>query len=248
MIYRSEESKDRIRYGSTNLEYYIKRSKRIKTSELIVDSDRIEIRTPLNKTLEDTRDIVRNKAQWILRKQNEYRNSIQEIIKPTFEENSTLPYLGKNYHLRISKNQPRNTIRFANGEFVVDVTSSDASQDTKAEIRELYEEWLKSIAYQILVRMTEINAQKLGVNVQKISAKSSLKSRWASLTRKGSINFNMHLIKARRDIIDYIVLHEVCHFKIKGHSHHCWDLLYRYMPNYQEKIDWLNVNGRSLTG
>ena len=55
MIYKSEELKDRIQYGSTNLEYYIKRSKRVKTSELIVDSDRIEIRTPLNKTLEDTR-------------------------------------------------------------------------------------------------------------------------------------------------------------------------------------------------
>jgi predicted metal-dependent hydrolase len=72
MIYRSEESRDRIRYGSTNLEYYIKRSKRIKTSKLIVDSDRIEIRTPLNKSLEDTRNIILDKADWILRKQKQY--------------------------------------------------------------------------------------------------------------------------------------------------------------------------------
>jgi predicted metal-dependent hydrolase len=83
---------------------------------------------------------------------------------------------------------PRNSIRFVNGEFTVDITGSNMDQNTKSKARELYEKWLKNIAYQILVRRTEINAQKLGVNVQKISVKSSLKSRWGSLTRKGSIN------------------------------------------------------------
>jgi predicted metal-dependent hydrolase len=58
----------------------------------------------------------------------------------------------------------------------------------------------------------------------------------------------MHLIKAPQEVIDYIVLHEVCHLKIKGNSHHYWDLVYRYMPNYQEKINWLNVNGKVLIG
>ncbi len=183
MILRNnDESKDRIQYGSTIIDYYIKRSRRIKTSELIVDSDRIEIRTPLNKTLEDTRDIVRNKAQWILRKQNEYRNSIQEIMKPR-EEDSTLPYYGKNYHLRINKNQLRNRIRFVNGEFVIDMTSPDADEDTKSQVRELYERWLRRIAYPILKTKTEIYARKLGVNVQKIS----IKSRWASLTKRARL-------------------------------------------------------------
>ena len=99
MIYNntSREFKDRIRYGSTNLEYHIKRSKRIKTSELIVDSDRIEIRTPLNKSLKDTRNVILDKADWILKKQKQYQETIPEIILPTFDENSTLPYLGKNY-------------------------------------------------------------------------------------------------------------------------------------------------------
>ena len=155
--------------------------------------------------------------------------------------------MGKNYHLGINTNQPRDTIKFANGEFVVCITSSDEGQDTKSEVRRLYDEWLKEIAYQILRKKTEIYALRVGVRVQGISVKSRLKSRWASLTKKDSINFNMHLIKAPHDVINYVALHEICHFKIKGHSHRYWDLLYRYMPNYQEKIDWLNVNGRSLT-
>jgi predicted metal-dependent hydrolase len=241
-----KELKDRIRYGSTNLEYHIKRSKRIKTSELIVDSDRIEIRTPLNKSLEDTRNIILDKADWILRKQKQYRDTIQEILIPTFEENSTLPQYGKNYPLRISKNQARNTLRFINGEFIANITSSAVNKDSKSKVRQLYDDWLKRIAYPILKNKTEIYAQRLDVNVQKISVKNNLRSRWASLTKSSSINFNVHLIKAPEDVIDYIVLHEVCHLKIKGHSHRYWDLLYRYMPNYREKIDWLNNNGRVL--
>jgi len=83
----SKEFKDRIQFGSTNLEYHIKRSKRIKTSELIVDSDRIEIRTPLNKSLKDTRNIILDKADWILKKQNSIRSqswkSLSQHLKRT---------------------------------------------------------------------------------------------------------------------------------------------------------------------
>jgi predicted metal-dependent hydrolase len=248
MVYNntSREFKDRIRYGSTDLEYHIKRSKRIKTSELIVDSDRIEIRTPLDKSLKDTRAIILDKADWILKKQKQYQESIPEIMIPLFEENSTLPYLGMNYSLRINKNQSTNTMKFFDGEFVVDIMASDINEERKMQIRELYEDWLKRMAQKILKKRIDIYAQKVGVNVPTASVKNSLKSRWASLTKKNSINFSMHLIKAPQDVIDYIVLHEICHLKIKGHSHHYWDLIYRYMPNYQDKIEWLNNNGRTM--
>ena len=60
MIRNNQELKDRVQYETTNIDYYIKKSKRIKTSELIVDSDKIEVRIPLSKSIEDTRDIVRD--------------------------------------------------------------------------------------------------------------------------------------------------------------------------------------------
>jgi predicted metal-dependent hydrolase len=67
-----------------------------------------------------------------------------------------------------------------------------------------------------------------------------------SLTRMGIINLNLNLIKAPEDVIDYIILHELCHLKIKEHSHHYWDLVHRFMPNYQEKVEWLKSNGDNL--
>ncbi|HKG87188.1 MAG TPA: M48 family metallopeptidase [Nitrososphaeraceae archaeon] len=56
----------------------------------------------------------------------------------------------------------------------------------------------------------------------------------------------LNLIKAPENIIDYIILHELCHLKIKEHSHHYWDLLHKYMPNYYDKVEWLKVNGNNL--
>jgi predicted metal-dependent hydrolase len=242
----SKEFKDRIQYRSTDLEYYIKRSKRIKTSELIVDSNRIEIRTPINKTLKDTRSIVLDKADWILRKQKQYEETIPEIMIPTFVDNSTLPYLGRNYSLKIKKNQSTNTMRFVDGKFVVYIIATDLNKEIRSQIRGLYEDWLKRSAQKNFKRRVEIYAQEVGVNIQKVSVKNNLKSRWASVTKNGSIHFNIHLIKAPQDVVDYIVLHEICHRRIRGHSHRYWGLLYRYMPNYQEKINWLNLNGRSI--
>ncbi|MFL6419521.1 MAG: M48 family metallopeptidase [Nitrososphaeraceae archaeon] len=82
-------------------------------------------------------------------------------------------------------------------------------------------------------------AKKVGVKVERITIKH-LKNRWGSMTKQGSINLNVNLVKAPEDIIDYIILHELCHLKIKEHSYHYWDHVRRYMPNYQKKIEWLN--------
>jgi predicted metal-dependent hydrolase len=57
---------------------------------------------------------------------------------------------------------------------------------------------------------------------------------------------SLNLLKASEDVIDYIVLHELCHLKIEEHLYHFWNLMHRFMPNYQDKIDWLKVNESGL--
>jgi len=83
------------------------------------------------------------------------------------------------------------------------------------------------------------------LTIKRIAIKN-LRNRWGSLTKNGVLNLNLNLIKAPENVIDYIILHELCHLKIKEHSHHYWDLLHKYMPNYHDKIEWLKINGSSL--
>ena len=84
--------------------------------------------------------------------------------------------------------------------------------------------------------MVEKYSKKIGVGVKGMTIKN-LKNRWGSLTKSGAINLNLNLIKAPEDVITYIILHELCHLKIKKHSHHYWDMLHKYMPNYHDKIE-----------
>jgi len=87
--------------------------------------------------------------------------------------------------------------------------------------------------------------KKIGARVKRITIKN-LRNRWGSHTKSGAIHLNLNLIKAPEDVINYIILHELCHLKVKDHTHHYWDLLHRYMPSYYDKVKWLNVNGSNL--
>jgi len=136
-------------------------------------------------------------------------------------------------------------LSFIDGEFIVNITNPMIVGNVRFRIKHLYEDGIIRMLYSILKTKVETYTQ-LEVDVPKILIKSGLKSRWASLTRKGSINFNMHFLKAPQDVVDYIILHELCHLKVEGHSHHYWDLLHKFMPNYYDKVEWLKVNGNNL--
>ncbi len=179
-------SKGEIQYGMATIPYHIIKSKRVKTSEIIVDSDKVTIRTPLDKNLADIKKIVSGKASWILKKQKEYRETIPQIIKPTYREGSTLPYLGRNYPLRIIRNQPEYNIKFFDGEFVAKIKSS---KPFSIRIKKLYEEWLVEKAKSVFKRKIDEYSKKLGVKVKRIAIKH-LKNRWGSMTKDGSININ----------------------------------------------------------
>ena len=90
-------------------------------------------------------------------------------------------------------------------------------------------------------RMKRISA-KLGIKPKKIIVKS-LKNRWGSTTKEGIINLNYHLIKAPKEIIDYIMIHELCHLKVKEHNRKFWRMVEKYDTDFYAHKKWLDKNG-----
>ena len=116
------------------------KSKRIETSEIIVDASSVIVRIPFHKPTSEVYEIIRKKADWILKKQLEYRANNSQIIKPTFQDDSTLPYLGFRMiplHM-ISSQETGEKINFVNGEFLVYI---DGFESSKKKIKLLYEKW-----------------------------------------------------------------------------------------------------------
>jgi predicted metal-dependent hydrolase len=233
---------DKVKYGTTTIPYCIIKTGRIKTSEVIVDAHTITVRAPIHKDKLQIQRLVLDKASWILNKQKEYRETTPQLSKPTFEENTTLPYLGNDFSLTIYRKQSKDSIGLVDEKFVVKVKSSKV---VPSHVKKLWENWLSEKARGVFEDKVEVYSKKLGVKIKRIAIKN-LKNRWGSLTKSGEINVNLNLIKAPEDVIDYIILHELCHLKIKEHSHHYWDLVNKHMPNYHDKIEWLKVNGDNL--
>jgi predicted metal-dependent hydrolase len=232
-----------IHYGSSSIAYSIVKSKRVKTSEIIVDADKVVVRAPFHKPVAEIHDIIQKKANWILRKQLEYQKINPEILRMTYKDGSTLPYLGKNYPLRIrSGDEVAEKIELVNGQFLVFLNGSKYS---KKKIRLLFEKWIVKAATSFVGKKIKLYSKELGVKPKGIKLKN-LRSRWGSTTIDGAIHLSLDLLKAPTDVIDYMILHELCHLRIKGHSHRFWDLVHKFMPDYQDKINWLRANGNNL--
>lgn len=172
----------KIRYGNTIIQYSVIKSKRRKTSEVIVDKDGVVIRTPLGKPASEIKKIVEEKRRWIFKKQLEFNKHVPQ--KPPS----------------------------------------------------------RAYSRRFIVRRTSFYASKIGVYPQKINIRK-LKSRWGSATKDNVINLNENLLMAPKEVIDYVILHEICHLKIRDHSYRFWYLLKKFMPSYLDQKKWLEIHG-----
>ncbi|HEX7525325.1 MAG TPA: M48 family metallopeptidase, partial [Gaiellaceae bacterium] len=69
------------------------------------------------------------------------------------------------------------------------------------------------------------------------------RSRWGSCSSKGALSFNWRLVLAPHDVLDYVVVHEVCHLVEHHHGPAFWQLVERRRPNYRESRAWLDAYG-----
>ena len=89
-------------------------------------------------------------------------------------------------------------------------------------------------------------AQLLGVTYATISIRDQ-KTRWGSCSSKGNLSFSWRLILAPPKVLDYVVVHELCHRKEMNHSPRFWVLVESMIPDYKTHRKWLKENGEKLT-
>lgn len=73
------------------------------------------------------------------------------------------------------------------------------------------------------------------------------KTRWGSRSSSGTLSFNYRLLYAPARVLDYVVVHELCHITHMNHSREFWNMVGSILPDYQECRDWLKTHGGELT-
>lgn len=108
------------------------------------------------------------------------------------------------------------------------------------EIREL-----ARMAKELIPERVAYYAPKVGVSYGRITIRSQ-RSRWGSCSGKGNLNFNCLLMLTTPEVLDYVVVHELCHRKEMNHSPKFWAEVGRILPDYQVSKKWLKENGGAL--
>jgi predicted metal-dependent hydrolase len=93
--------------------------------------------------------------------------------------------------------------------------------------------------------IVQSEATALGVKVERITMRNQ-RSRWGSCSSKGWLSFNWRLVLAPHDVLDYVVVHEVCHLVEHHHGHAFWNLVERRRPAFRESKQWLDDHGWEL--
>ena len=111
---------------------------------------------------------------------------------------------------------------------------------TKREIEELRE-----TASKLINERVPYYATMMGVSYNSISIRAQ-RSRWGSCSNRGNLNFNCLLALVPRDVLDYVVIHELCHLIEMNHSKRFWAEVRRVFPDYAQSKCWLKENGSRL--
>ena len=101
---------------------------------------------------------------------------------------------------------------------------------------------LKKAAKKVIPERTAYFAEQIGVTYGQISIRAQ-KSRFGSCSAKGNLNFNCLLMKMPPEILDYVVVHELCHRKQMNHSPAFWAEVEKILPDYRVRRKWLKENG-----
>ena len=100
-------------------------------------------------------------------------------------------------------------------------------------------------ALDIIPRRVEYFAKRIGVTYGRITIRNQ-KTRWGSCSSKGNLNFNCLLMLAPSEVLDYVVVHELCHRKEMNHSKAFWIEVEKVFPDYRDMVKWLKEEGSQI--
>ena len=218
------------------------RSRR-KTSVLYIVGDELQIRVPNRVRDRKIVEILETKERWIRNKAIQLQS--QPISKEReFISGESFALFGKNLKLKVLEGGRVGT-KLDGDYLLTNVRASEIEDVRKFRIKTYIEKWYIQEAYKRLEEKVIRYSEIIKVSPREMKVRN-YKTRWGSCDKKGRLTFNFHLIKAPHTIVDYVVIHELCHIIQPNHSKFFWNEVAKFDPSFKSHKKWLKGNGDLL--
>ena len=218
------------------------RTPRKMTATVRVREGKVSVVVPDSTIMNTVEALVTKKTKWIREKLLLQRE--HQPTKPKeYVSGESFTYLGRNYRLKV-QNGPTKSVKLKYGRLVAHVPPSVQKRDQY--VQNALTDWYREHALGKLHSKVGRYAQVIGVIPLSVGIKT-FKGRWGSCSTKGNLLFNWKVIIAPNRIVDYVVVHELCHLHEHNHSPKFWKHVERVFPDYLECREWLKGNSRQLT-
>lgn len=226
-------------YGSRIITFNLIYRKRKTMSIEVETTGEVTVIAPVGTSSDDVIEKVKSRAGWIVSKQYESKFINDTKIKREAVSGESYMYLGRNYSLdiRVDENIDNISVKLFQGKFVVNTYIKDEDLIKKAMENWYREKTLAKVKERVSYYSSYFNNEVTTVKVKE------QKKRWASCTSKNELLFNWRCVMAPVFVLDYIVVHEMCHMEYKNHSKDFWNRVYAVMPDYEVRKSWLKNNG-----
>ncbi len=216
----------------------VKNSKRSKNVTIHFEEKSMIVKKPTRITLKKVDKIIKQNMEKIAKLYLKYKEN--GAIKIKYKDNEKIMFFGNIYNIKIILTEFKNeNIKIKDNLFLI--YTSNASF-------EYIDKLVKNYFTKVLTEYINENISKyekiINVHVDKIKIRY-MKTRFGSAIKaKRSVNFSTLITMFKKEVIDSVIVHELCHLVYDNHSKDFWDLVYKVMPEYDEYKKWIKQNNK----
>ena len=220
------------------------RTERSKSASIEIEDDTVKVTVPQNLSDLRIEELIKNRTVWIRQKLKIHTETVRPKGKE-YVNGESFTYLGRNYRLKCVS-EGAGEAKLKNGYLTVSLVKDASGAASGGCVRQSLQQWYQARALEKLKEKTKRYSAILGVNPRSVDVKE-YKARWGSCSSSGDVTYNWRIIMAPHHIVDYIVVHELCHLLEHNHGPKYWKLVQSVVPNYKECREWLKTHGVNLT-
>ncbi len=196
------------------------------------------IRVPKKMKEQDLGRIIKSRQRWIYVRVMAARE--RQPVSNLYVTGRKLLFLGQQIELQVEYQNKRERVFQLGDKLHVWIM-----EEHKEQIPRMIEQWYRHQARIILRNLTDKYANMMNLSVNQIFIKDQ-KTRWGSCSAKHNLNYNYRLVMAPEPVIEYVVIHELCHLIHMNHSVDFWHEVEKVQPEYKKYRKWLKEHQYDL--